>query len=235
MQINSNNLYNLNFSSSNNSFPVHKTTATHLNEDIAEQNSENIPIDNSYSSFASMSLDEIKSYIEENRIEDDVGSRAKALFDMQKFVNKLEPGTYNRMVNSIMSEKKSSGASMRHATFPSTKMLDENPKMFHAVLETTLSMGNTPHALIFSLDLKRDFSSYSKEQNNLNKNQLDTDIDFSALNLLEFLLRKLEEIEEDSQNGRQINEQVLSDYRLLFENYNSFDEDNIFSKVNMTA
>ncbi len=234
MQINSNSSLNLNFIYSNNSSYINKTM-DNSNGKVAVQNSEDIPIDDAYSTFASMSFDEIKSYIEKKRIEDDTGSRAKSLFEMQKFVNKLEPDTYNRMVDSILSQKKSSTASMRHASFPSTKMLEENPKMFHAILETTLSMNDTPHALIFALDLKRDLSNYSKEQNNLNNNQLDIDVGFEDLNLLEFLLNKLEEIEDDSQNGRQINQQVLADYRSLFENYNSFEEDNYLSEISITA
>ena len=102
-----------------------------------------------------MSLDEIKSYLETNNIEDETGSRSNNLFDIQKFADKIDSATYNKMTNALLEEESSSQASMRFATFPSESILEEDEAMFHALLETTLNMEDTVHSLIFTLDLKK--------------------------------------------------------------------------------
>jgi len=173
-------------------------------------------------------------YLEEEGIEDDNQSRASALFDIQKFANKIDSSTYDKMVDSLMSEKKSSRASMRYSSFPDIKMLENDPRVFNAILQTTLDMKDTPHALIFSLDLKRDMNMNTA--NDINPNaMIDSDeIDFSKMSFIDFLKLKLLELEEDFKDGVQLSEQIhLEDYKSLFNNYMNFDENQITTQTSI--
>ena len=221
MQINNTqNVFNVNTMAKNVDVPVNKTQAANNDKNI-EQNSIE---ENTSSSFKTMSLDEIKQYLNQHGIEDDEGTRAEALLDIQKFANKIDAPTYDKMVDSLLSEKKSSWASMRHATFPSSSQLDENPRMFHAILQTTLDMEDTAHSLIFSLDLKQGLENFAK----LHKDDpatLDMEIDFSTMNFLGYLMTQLEQLKEDSKDGMQLSEQHhFEDYKMLFANYNNYEE-----------
>ncbi len=221
MQINNTqNLYNVNATARNADVYVNKTQTVNNDKNI-EQNSTEV---DTSSSFKTMSLDEIKFYLNQHGIEDDEGTRAEALLDIQKFAGKIDESTYDKMVDSLLSEKKSSGASMRHATFPSSSMLDENPRTFHAILQTTLDMEDTVHSLIFSLDLKQGLEKFAK----LNKDEpptLDMESDFSSMNFLGYLLNQLEKLEENSKDGMQLSEQhQFEDYKMLFANYNNYEE-----------
>ena len=221
MQINNTqNLYNVNAAAKNTDAAVPKTKTAN-NDKNTEQNS---TVSDSSSSFKIMSLDEIKFYLDQHGIEDDTGSRADALLDIQKFANKIDSNTYDKMTDSLLSEKKSSWASMRYATFPSSEMLDENPRMFHAVLQTTLDMEDTAHSLIFSLDLKQGLEEFAK----LHKDEpatLDMETDFSTMNFLGYLMNQLEQLKEDAEDGIQLSEQRhFEDFKMLFANYNNYEE-----------
>ena len=171
-----------------------------------------------------MSLEQIQSYLETNNIEDDSNSRANALFDIQKFANKVDTATYNKMTTALLKEESASQASMRHATFPSEEILDENPKLFHALLDTTLGMEDTVHSLIFTLDFKQDYAKFQSEQGELNQ-----DIDFSDQSFIEFLKKKVIELEDGLKDGSSLFEQNrIKDYSSLLDNFNNLlgEEDN---------
>lgn len=231
MQINSTyNVVNLNEASSKSSSSANEIT------DVSKKQKETSDIETP--SLKTMSLEEIQTYLENKGIEDEDGSRAKILLDIQEFAPKVSEDTYNKMTNALMNEKNSSWASMRYASFPSSEILDENPKIFHALLETTLGMEDTAHALIFNLDFKKDFSAYNSPYNSqsqgITKPSLDLETDFTAMNFFGFMQKRLEEMEEAAKDGFSLQEQNLfSDFKLLFENYNSMDENMVSPETNI--
>jgi len=171
-----------------------------------------------------MSLEQIQSYLENNNIEDDSNSRSKALFDIQKFSSKVDNLTYDKMTNALIEEESSSRASMRYATFPSVQTLDENPKIFHALLETSFEIEDTVRSLIFSLDLKKDYTQYKG-----NNEDLKDEIGFSQFSLVDFLVKKLLGAEEELRNENSTSkENRIQDYTSLLNNMNksSKQEDN---------
>jgi len=62
-------------------------------------------------------------------IEEETGSRANLLSDIQKFSNKVDSTTYNKITNSILEEKSSSRSSMRYDSFPSEEFLKDGTSL----------------------------------------------------------------------------------------------------------
>jgi len=202
---------------------------------------ENTSSENSVSPLV-MTLEEIQKYLEDNGIEDDSGNRAKDLLSLQEFIGKVDDETYTRMFDALNEEKNTSYSSMRYSSYPSSEMLDENPRMFHAILDTTLDMEDTAHALIFTLDLK-DVLSNKTQENSLAKvtsadkaPTLELDIDFDMMTLMGFLQKKMEELQESAKDGLDISEQnFLKDYASLLGNYENFDASSVSPNVNITV
>ena len=199
----------------------------------------NTDSNNSPSSLV-MTLEEIQQYLEDNGIDDENGNRAKDLFSLQEFIGKVDDETYTRMFDALNEEKNTSYSSMRYSSYPSSEMLDENPKMFHAIIETTLNMEDTAHALIFTLDLKKILSNEAKDNNSTgitstNKPpSLDLDIDFEMMTLIGFLKKKMEELDESGKDGLDLSEQnFLNDYAALLGNYQNFEERTVTSNVDI--
>ena len=132
-----------------------------------------------------MSLEEIEKYLLDNNIKDESNSRANDLYKLQKFADKIDSKTYTQMTNALLHEDTVSEASMRYSSFPSQEILDQNPQLFHAILETTLEIEDTAHSLIFSLNLKQDLSEFTSQQKDLGN-----DTDFSNESFIEFLMKK---------------------------------------------
>lgn len=180
-------------------------------------------LSNEPTSLKNMTLNQIKSYLKENSIEDDSNTRANILFDIQKFANKVDTVTYNKMTTAILGEDSESKASMRYSSFPSEKILDENPKVFNALLNTTLSIEDTVHSLIFTLDFKQDYSNYKIQQN-----EFGAESDYSDSSFIEFLKKKIIEIEYDLKDGISLPEKNhIKNYSSLLNNLNTLlQEDN---------
>jgi len=188
-----------------------------------------------------MSLEEIQKYLEDSGIEDDTGTRAKDLYSLQEFIGKVDDETYTRMFDALNVEKNTSYASMRYSSFPNSDMLDENPRMFHAIIETTLAMEDTTHALIFTLDLKAVLSKQRQDNTSMGKSasskppSLDLDVDFDMMTLMGFLKKKMEELEESAKDGLDISEKnFINDYTALLENYKNVDMSTIYPAVNLS-
>lgn len=157
---------------------------------------------------------------EKNSIDDELDSRANDLLKLQKFANKVDTATYTKMTNALLEEETVSLASMRYATFPSEEILDENPQLFNALLETSLGIEDTVRSLIFSLDLKKDFKELGPEQNYSNN-----DLDFSNQSFIEILMKKLFSLEENSKNKDSLSESEknrIADYTSLVDNLNKY-------------
>ena len=229
MQVNNTTVsYPINYESSNKEVEakqnINQKNSTEIKPTLDESSMEPKTLKN-------MSLGQIQSYLETSNIEDDSNSRANALLDIQKFANKVDNATYNKMTTALLKENSSSHASMRYSTFPSVEILDENPNLFHALLDTTLGMEDTVHSLIFTLDLKQDYTKFQSQQGELN-----LDSDFSDESFIEFLKKKVIELEEISKDGSSLVEQnSIKDYSSLLDNFNNllFKEDN--TTVNIVA
>ena len=219
------------------------STNTYTSTQQVEKNS-NIEDTNSENSVSPlvMTLEEIQKFLENSGIEDEDGNRAKDLYSLQEFIGKVDDETYTRMFDALNDEKNTSYASMRYSSYPSSEILDENPRMFHAILDTTLDMEDTVHALIFTLDLK-DILSNKTQENSLSKvtstdkpPTLELDIDFDMLTLMGFLQKKMEELQESAKDGLDISEQnFLKDYAALLGNYENFDASSVSPKVDLTV
>jgi len=219
------------------------STNTYTSTQQVEKNSdiEDTNLEDSTSPLL-MTLEEIQKYLEDSGIEDENGNRAKDLFTLQEFIGKVDDETYTRMFDALNDEKNTSYASMRYSSYPSSEMLDENPRMFHALLDTTLDMEDTAHALIFTLDLK-DILSNKTQENSLSKvtstdkpSTLELDIDFAMMTLMGFLQKKMEELQESAKDGLDISEQnFLKDYAALLGNYEDFDASSVSPKVDITV
>jgi len=173
--------------------------------------------------FKTISLEQIQACLKKHEIDDEHLGRSAALFDIQKYTSKLDRNTYHKMINAILEEESASWASLRHATFPSLKLLDENPKLFQVALQTTLDMKDTARALIFSFDLKKDFLDYSAL--NSNSDLLDNQFNFPQTTFLGFLFKKLEQMQEDNKEGfSAYKKNRLDDYTCLLKKYNYYDE-----------
>jgi len=219
-----------------NTFSTNTYTSTQQvekNSDIEDTNSEDS------TSPLLMTLEEIQKYLEDSGIEDENGNRAKDLFTLQEFIGKVDDETYTRMFDALNDEKNTSYASMRYSSYPSSEMLDENPRMFHAILDTTLDMEDTAHALIFTLDLKSVLSNKTEENNSINTNKsptFDLDVDFDMMTLMGFLQKKMEELQESAKDGLDTSEQnFLKDYAALLGNYENFDASLVSPKVDITV
>jgi len=229
------------------SFNTYSLINYEANEQIENNHEKNISdLENTSAedstSLLPMTLEEIQKYLQDNGIEDETGNRAKDLLLIQNFIGKVDDGTYTRMFDALNKEKTTSQASMRYSTFPSQEMLEENPRMFHTILNTTLDMEDTTHALIFTLDLKAVLSnqagenSPSKLSNTDKPPTLEMDIDFDMMTLIGFLQKKMEEIAESARDGLDLSEQnFLSDYAALLGNYEDFDGSSVSPKVNITV
>ena len=162
-----------------------------------------------------MSFEEIQTYLVKNNIDDELDSRANDLFKLQNFADKVDTATYTKMTNALLEEDTVSLASMRYATFPSEEILEENPQLFNALLETSLGIEDTVRSLIFSLDLNKDFGELQSQQNNP-----DNDTSFSNQSFMDFLLKKLFDIEENSKDGNSLSEKNrIEDYTSLVDNF----------------
>lgn len=207
----------------NNEVIAYPDTATKIDtkNSVVEDDKKEIQIalDNSSiepNTLKNMSFEEIQTYLLENNIDDELDSRANDLFKLQKFADKVDTTTYTKMTNALLEEETPSLASMRYATFPSEEILDENPQLFDALLETSLGIEDTVRSLIFSLDLKQDIGELQNKQNSLDNNS-----DFSNQSFIEFLMKKILEIEEDSKNGNELSEKNrIEDYTSLVDNLN---------------
>jgi len=219
------------------------STNTYTSTQQVEKNS-NIEDTNSENSVSPlvMTLEEIQKFLENSGIEDEDGNRAKDLYSLQEFIGKVDDETYTRMFDALNEEKNTSYSSMRYSSYPSSEILDEKPRMFHAILDTTLDMEDTAHALIFTLDLK-DILSNKTQENSLSKvtstdkpPTLELDIDFDMLTLMGFLQKKMEELQESAKDGLDISEQnFLKDYAALLGNYENFDASSVSPKVDLTV
>ena len=212
---------------------------TAVNEESNVADVPNTKQDNVESSLL-MTLEEIQKYLEDSGIEDDSGNRANDLFSLQEFIGKVDDETYTRMFNALNEEKNTSYASMRYSSFPNSDMLDENPRMFHAILETTLAMEDTTHALIFTLDLKAVLSNQTQDNVSMGKSAssnppgLDLDVDFDMMTLMDFLKKKMEELEESAKDGLALSEKnFINDYSALLENYQNVDMSTIYPDINI--
>jgi len=191
--------------------------------------------DNSLS-FKSMTRNQIQSYFKQSGIEDDNGRREDALIGLQKFSNTLEPTTYSRMVDSLLEETESSHASMRYASFPSSEILYEDPKLFRAQLQTTLEMKETHEALVFSVDLEQDYKNYMTQISNDGFPTLENEEEFPPTNFMGFLLKKFEQMQEESQKELLPYEQNrLDDYTSLLKNYNDYDKSTYTPLIDILA
>lgn len=188
--------------------------ANKQNTQIQEQQTSSIEI---------QSLEQIQTMLQKEGIEDGTGRRAKDLFDLQNFANKIDDSTYNKMVDVLKNEENSSLASMRYHSFPTQEDLEKDPKMFYARVETSLDMENTPSALIFNLNLKQDLSEYTSSPNFNESKKLDTDVEF--LTFIEYLKKKLLEASEKLEKGEMtLSEAEMKGYTSLLENYNNMEE-----------
>jgi len=201
-----------------------------------------VPTGETTSFLATSSLEEIQGYLEKNNIEDEDGTRSKALLAIQEFAYKIDPSIYNKMVDSLVSEETTSGASMRYSSFPTSDFLEKDPLMFNALISTTLNMEDTPHALIFTLNFNKDYSEY-RSQNNISnkpfameKGSFDMDLDADSMTLMGFILKKLEEIEENIKQGNTLNQDsLLRDFKMFFGFFNDYAEGGNAPKINILA
>lgn len=175
------------------------------------------------SSVELQSLEQIQTMLQKEGIEDGTGRRAKDLFSLQDFANKIDDTTYNKMVDALKNEENSSLASMRFHSFPTQEDLEKDPKMFYARVETSLSMENTPSALIFNLNLKQGLSEYNRLNHSNESQELQTDIDF--MSFIEYLKKKLFDASEKLEKGEMsMSEAEIKGYTTLLENYNNMEE-----------
>jgi hypothetical protein len=216
----------------NNSIPSYTFEYKNINE-ISKKEISNAPSKSSKESntLKNMTLDEIKSYLKENNIEDDSNTRADILFEIQKYADNVDSTTYNKMTTAILEEESDSKASMRFATFPSEEILDQNPNLFHALLNTTLEIEDTIHSLIFTLDFKKDYSDFQTQ-----KNEFDLDENYSDSSFIEFLKKKMIEMEDDLKNGISFSEKNrINDYSSLLNNFNTLISESSNQKLDILA
>ena len=204
-------------------------TYTSLMADLPYPSSVGSPRQNSQleeeqtSSIELQSLEQIQTMLQKEGIEDDTGSRAQNLFDLQNLANKIDDTTYNKMVDAVKNEESSSSASMRFHSFPNPEDLEQDSKMFYARVETSLSMDSSPSALIFNLNLKQDLSEYNSSNHNNDSKDLPTDIDF--MSFVEYLKKKLFDASEKLEKGEMnMSEAEIKGYTTLLENYNNMEE-----------
>lgn len=200
----------------------HTSNSTYQNNEIAKQNviqedyTDNKTKENLDSiepkTLKNMSLEEIEKYLLDNNIKDESNSRANDLYKLQKFADKIDSNTYTKMTNALLKEDTVSESSMRYSSFPSQEILDQNPQLFHAILETTLEIKDTAHSLIFSLNLKKDLSEFTSQQKDLGN-----DTDFSNESFIEFLMKKALEIEQNNKEHT-----FIQQYSTLANNLDSF-------------
>ena len=203
-------------------YSVHNTTDSSTNEKKQVSAEKNSIEDSSIvpNTLKNMSFEEIQTYLLQNNIDDELDSRANDLLKLQKFANKVDTATYTKMTNALLEEETVSLASMRYATFPSEEILDENPQLFNALLETSLGIEDTIRSLIFSLDLKKDFKDLGPEQKYSNN-----DLDFSNQSFIEILMEKLFSLEENNKNKDSLSESEknrIADYTSLVDNLNKY-------------
>jgi len=211
-------------------------------ENRKEVSTMTVPTGETTSFLASIAFEDIQNYLQENNIEDEDGIRSKALLSIQEFAYKIDPSIYNKMVNSLLSEETSAGASMRYSSFPSSDFLEKDPMMFNALIQTTLNIEDTAEALMFTINFNKDYSAYRSQNNISNKafaideRYFDMDVDADAMTLQGFILKKLEEIEESMKQGNTLNEDsLLRDFKMLFGFFNDYAETGMAPKINILA
>lgn len=158
------------------------------------------------------SLEQISEMLQNRMVSDESGSRAKVLFQMQELENLVDSKTYGKMVDAVMNEKDAAKASMRYASFPNKEVLLEDSKMFHAMVETSLSMEKASTAVVFNLNLKEDIRVSHTEQP-------EDVVDFEEL--IELLKRRLfEDISLKQEEGEYpLSEQQKQGYSTLIHHY----------------
>lgn len=95
-----------------------------------------------------MLLEEIRTFLHQNSINDILDIRANDLVKLQKFAEKVDTATYRKMTNILLGEQTVAQASMRYETFPTEEMLVDNPTLFNELLKTTLAIKDTVQSLM---------------------------------------------------------------------------------------
>ena len=231
------------FSLYNNSQNRSDDKSEEMNE-VKAQNLENTSSsskenESSLSVLSSMSLDEIKSYLENKHPSKNTEELANSLFKLQEFANEIDPDLYTQMEDALLAEKGEANVSMRYHSFPTSQMLEEDEKMFNAVLKTSLSIKDAPESVIFHLNLKQDFDSYKEDVSKAfspyewDTGTLDLDVDFSAMTFMGYIKKQLEKIQEDIEQGGVSNPSVIKNLEMLLGSYNASDGSKNYPQVDI--